>query len=106
MKAATNNTFKSDVLDSKKVILLDVWAPWCGPCRAMEPILESLEKDAEISKWADIVKVDASAEMDLVQSLGVSSLPTFMVYKDGQVVASSVGATSKEGLVDLLAQAQ
>ncbi|HUC96700.1 MAG TPA: thioredoxin [Candidatus Saccharimonadales bacterium] len=104
MKATVKDTFKQDVLDSKKIILVDVWASWCAPCRSMEPVLESLEQD--VKEWAEIVKLDAEAEMDLVQELGVSSLPTFLVYKGGNIVESTVGATSKANLLNLLQQAK
>ena len=104
MKSTTNSTFSQDVLESKKIILLDVWAPWCGPCRSMEPVVESINE--EVKDWAEVVKLDASSEMDLVQSLGVSGLPTFLVYKNGQIVNSTVGATSKANLLDLLTKAK
>jgi len=100
MKAISKNTFEQDILQSKKVILLDVWAPWCGPCRAMEPIIEAVSNEAK--DWAEVAKLDASVEMDLVQELGVSGLPTFLVFKDGKVVDQTVGMTSKDALVNLL----
>ena len=104
MKSTVKDSFKTDVLESKKIILLDVWAPWCAPCRSMAPVLEALQDD--VKDWAEIVKLDASVEMDLVQELGVSSLPTFLVYKDGQIVDSNVGATSKANLLELLTKAK
>ena len=103
MKPTTKATFEQDVLKSKKVVLLDVWAPWCGPCRSMEPILELVEK--EVKDWVDIYKLDVSTEMDLAQELGVSSIPTFLIYKDGKVVGSS-STTTKDNLIDLLSQAR
>ena len=104
MKSTTRNTFKNDVLESKKIVLVDVWATWCGPCRSMEPVIESLQDD--VQDWAEVIKLDASAEMDMVQELGVSSLPTFLVYKDGKIVGSTIGATSKQNLLDLLTKAK
>ena len=103
MKATTKNTFQQDVLDSKKIILLDIWAPWCAPCRGMEPILEEIEK--EVKDWAEIVKLDASVEMDFAQELGASGLPTFMVYKNGQIVGLNSGITSKANLLKMMSQA-
>ena len=100
MKSTVKDSFKTDVLESKKIILLDVWAPWCAPCRSMAPVLEALQDD--VKDWVEIVKLDASVEMDQVEQLGVSSLPTFLVYKDGQIVGSTVGATSKANLLELL----
>lgn len=102
MKSTTKITFAQDVLTSKKIILLDIWAPWCGPCRGMEPIIEAISE--ETKDWVEVVKLDASVEMDMVQELGVSGLPTFLVYKNGQIVNSSVGATSKANLLKLMSE--
>jgi thioredoxin 1 len=104
MKSTVKDSFKTDVLESKKIILLDVWAPWCAPCRSMAPVLEALQDD--VKDWVEIVKLDASVEMDQVEQLGVSSLPTFLVFKDGQIVGSTVGATSKANLLELLTKAK
>jgi thioredoxin-like negative regulator of GroEL len=68
----------------------------------MEPILEDLEKDTK--DWAEIVKLDVSVEMDLAQELGVSGLPTFLVFKNGQPIGSSSGATSKANLLKMMAK--
>lgn len=103
MKSTTRSTYPQDVLGSKKVVLLDVWAPWCAPCRGMEPVLEIVKEETE--NWAEIIKLDASVEMDLVQELGVNGLPTYLIYKNGQIVSSSVGATSKMNLVNLMSKA-
>lgn len=104
MISTTKSTFEQEVLQSKKIILLDVWAPWCAPCRGMNPVIEALAD--ETKDWAEVVKLDASIEMDLVQTLGVSSLPTFLIYKNGQIVDSAVGATTKVNLVGLMQKAR
>ena len=104
MKSTLKATFKEDVLSSKKVVLVDVWASWCAPCRAMEPVLEQLQE--EVKDWAEIVKLDATSEMELAQELGVNSLPTFLIYKDGQIVDSTIGATSKSNLLSILSKAK
>jgi thioredoxin 1 len=104
MKAVTKSSFKQDVLDSKKVVLLDVWAPWCAPCRGMEPVIEAISE--ETKDWAEVVKLDASVEMEMVEELGVSGLPTFLIYKNGQVVGSTIGAVAKNTLMDLLQKAK
>lgn len=102
MKSTSKNTFEKDILQSKKIVLLDVWAPWCGPCRSMEPIIEAI--DEEVKDWAEVAKLDASIEMDLVQELGVSGLPTFLIFKEGKLVDSTVGMMSKSKLLDLLSK--
>lgn len=104
MKATTKNTYKEDVLESKKIVLLDVWASWCGPCRAMEPVIEQISK--ETADWADVVKLNAVGEMELAQDLGVSGLPTFMVFKDGKVVNGSSGMTTKVNLLKMMTDAR
>lgn len=104
MKSTTQQTYEQDVIKSSKVVLVDVWAPWCAPCRGMEPILEELS--GETTDWAEITKLDASVEMDLVQQLDVRGLPTYLVYKDGQLLAGSTGATSKANLLGMMAKAR
>jgi thioredoxin 1 len=103
MKSTTQATFKKDVLEADKVVLLDVWAPWCAPCRGMNPILEKLSE--EQNDKMDLVKLDASVEEGLVQELGVTGLPTFLVFKNGQIVGSAIGATSKANLEGLVLKA-
>ena len=102
MKSTTKNTFNSDVLSSKKTVLLDVWAPWCGPCRSMEPILDALAE--EVKDKVDVVKLNAQDEMELAQELGVQGLPTFLIYNNGKITGSVVGMTSKANLISLLSK--
>lgn len=102
MLATTNATFKHDVLESEKAVLLDVWAPWCGPCRGMNPIVEEIAN--EVADWAEVIKLDASVEMEMAQTLGVSALPTFLILKNGQVVDTVIGATTKTKLLEMLSK--
>lgn len=104
MKSTTQQTYEQDVIKSSKVVLVDVWAPWCAPCRGMEPILEEISK--ETSDWAEIVKLDASVEMDIVQQLDVRGLPTYLIYNKGELLSGSTGATSKSNLMGMLSKAQ
>jgi len=103
VKTITKSNFTTEILQSKNIVLLDVWAPWCGPCRAMEPILESVSE--ELKDKADFAKLDASVEMDLVQEIGVTGLPTFLIFKDGNVVDQAIGMTSKAKLIEMLSKA-
>ncbi len=103
IKATTRETFENDVLKASRPVLLDVWAPFCGPCRSLEPVVEELAE--ELKDIADVVKLDASLDMEFVQELGVSGLPTFLVYKNGEVVAQDVGALGKDKLKSLVLSA-
>ena len=98
MKATTKNTFTNDVLNEKKVVLLDVWATWCGPCRGMMPTVEAISE--ETKEWAEVVKLEANEDSEeLVGKLGVMGLPTFLIFKDGKVVDTIVGAVPKSVLL-------
>ncbi|MGB4420290.1 MAG: thioredoxin [Candidatus Saccharimonadales bacterium] len=102
MKVITKENFNKEVLESKKVVLVDVWAPWCPPCRSMMPLIEELSE--EVKDKADVVKLDAQDEPELAQLLNVSALPTFLLFKDGKVVDSNIGATSKANLLNMISK--
>lgn len=104
MKEITNNNFKSDVLTANSVVLLDVWAPWCAPCRGMAPIVEQL--DEESGDEVTVAKLNAEAEPEVVAQLGVTGLPTFLVFKNGKVVSSHVGSITKDALKKMIAEAE
>ena len=92
-----------DQMVSKGVTLADFWAEWCGPCRMMTPIVEDLAK--EYSGKANIGKINVDDESDLAVKFDVGSIPTIIVFKDGQVSARFVGVTSKGVLADALKKA-
>jgi thioredoxin 1 len=92
--------FEKEVLKSKVPVLVDFWATWCPPCRAMEPILEELA--GELAGKAKIVKIDIDAvpgNKALAQSYQVRSIPSLKVFKKGKITSELVGFTPKEGLV-------
>ena len=95
----TKDNFQAEVLESSKTVLLDFWAVWCGPCKMIAPIVEQIADELE-----DIVvgKVDVDQEMELAVQFGITSIPTLLVFKDGKVVATSVGYRSKEEIEKLL----
>ncbi|MBI3332208.1 thioredoxin [Candidatus Peregrinibacteria bacterium] len=90
----TDAQFDSEVLKSPLPVLVDFWAPWCGPCKVMNPILEELE--GEMKGKVKIVKMNVDENMDVPGKFNVLSIPTFIIFKNGDAVKSFVGVRSKE----------
>ena len=88
--------FQKEVLESELPVLVDFWAEWCGPCKAIAPILDEISRDYE-SKLR-VVKVDADQNQNLLRQLNIRGIPTLFLYKNGAVIASRVGALSKSQL--------
>ncbi|WP_448073744.1 thioredoxin [Georgenia yuyongxinii] len=100
--AVTDATFETEVLQSDKPVLVDIWATWCAPCRRTEPIIEELA--AEHGDKLKFVKLDADANTQTVMKYGVVSIPTFNLYRDGELVKTLVGAHTKKQFLDELAE--
>ncbi len=89
-------TFEQEVLSSEKPVLVDFWAEWCGPCHAVAPVLDRIadERQGELK----LVKVNIDEEPDLAARYGVASIPTMILFKDGQPAAAAIGAQPKSSL--------
>lgn len=96
----TDKNFESEVLKSKGVVLIDFWAPWCGPCRMIEPIVEELAKDFD--KKVKIGKLNVDESPQVAGQYGVMSIPTVMIFKDGSPAETFVGVQPKETLAERL----
>ena len=94
-----NDNFQNEVLESSQPVLLDFWAPWCGPCRMVGPILDEIAGERPDIK---VGKVNIDEEPQLARQFGVMSIPTLVVLKDGKVVNQSVGAKPKSAILALL----
>lgn len=96
----TDSSFKTDVMDSKKPVLVDFWAEWCGPCRMIAPVLEEVVE--EIGDKAVIAKLNIDENPETPALLGIRSIPTLMVFKEGKMVGTKVGVQSKAALIEWL----
>ena len=101
-KDVTDATFQSVVLDSEKTIMVDFWAEWCGPCRAVGPILDQIA--AEHSEKLSIVKLNVDDNPETAMKYGITSIPAMKVYRGGEVVKTVIGAKPKPALEADLAE--
>ncbi|TDL34372.1 thioredoxin [Jeotgalibacillus sp. S-D1] len=95
---ATDQTFTTET--NEGLVLADFWAPWCGPCKMIAPVLEEL--DSDMGEKVKIVKLDVDENQETASKFGVMSIPTLVVFKDGEVVDKVVGFQPKEALEELL----
>ena len=95
----TTADFQKEVMESEKIVLLDFWAPWCGPCRMLGPIVESIAEEYPDVK---VCKVNVDEEGDLAQQFGVMSIPAVFVLENGKIINQSVGVKPKQQLLEML----
>ena len=93
------NNYQEEVLNSDKPVLLDFWAPWCGPCRMVVPIIEQIAEERSDIK---VGKINVDEESELASQFGIMSIPTLVVMKNGNVVNQALGARPKEAILALL----
>ena len=98
--SVTDSSFKQEVLDSDRPVLVDFWAPWCGPCRMVAPVVEEIAVQYE--GQIKVVKVNTDENPQIASQYGIRSIPTLMIFKDGQKVDMVVGAVPKSTLSNTL----
>ena len=97
--SVNKNNFNQEVLNSDKPVLMDFWAPWCGPCRMVVPLVEEIAKERSDIK---VVKINADEEQELAMQFGVMSIPTLVVMKNGKIVNQVTGARPKAQILAML----
>jgi len=97
--SVNKNNFNQEVLNSDKPVLMDFWAPWCGPCRMVVPLVEEIAKERSDIK---VVKINVDEEQELAMQFGVMSIPTLVVMKNGKVVNQVTGARPKAQILAML----
>ena len=102
IKHISDASFEADVLQSDKPVLVDFWAEWCGPCKMIAPILDEVSKD--YSDRLQIAKMNVDENRDIPAKFGIRGIPTLMVFKNGQLAATKVGAMSKAQLTAFIDQ--
>ena len=93
------NNFHQEIINSDRKVLLDFWAPWCGPCRMVVPIVEEIADERPDIK---VAKVNVDEQPELAQQFGIMSIPTLIVMENGQVIKKATGAKPKRAILDMI----
>jgi len=89
----------NEVLESEKPVLVDFWADWCGPCKMMAPVLQSVSEEND---WLEVVKINADEQAELAKRYDIASIPTLLLFKKGKVVEYNVGALPKFKILGII----
>ncbi len=101
-KETTDKTFASEVLNSSIPVLVDFWAPWCGPCRQLSPIIDEIAK--ELAGKIEVYKCNVDDNPETPSKFGVRGIPSLMIFKDGKLADSKVGALPRASLVEWISK--